>query len=320
MRILFMGTPEFGRDILQALREAAFPRDWEIVGAICQPDRPKGRGYRMIPPPVKEYALAEGIPVFQPETLRDEAFASLMQDLSPDLIVVAAFGKILPKPVLEAPTLGCINVHGSLLPAYRGAAPIQRAIMDGCSETGVTIMHMAEGLDTGDMISSVRIPIGENESFGELSDRMGKEGGALLIATLDDLIAGRAKRIPQDEALSSYAAKIEKDDCRLDFSGSARSLHNRIRALSPSPLAQTTLASSDGERSLKIVASRVQAETCPDEVPGTVLSANAKEGCFTVACRTGVLAVTELIPEGKGKMSASDFIRGRKIAPGDRLG
>ena len=319
MRILFMGTPEFGRDTLRALREASPSRGWELVGAVCQPDRPKGRGYRLIPPPVKEYALAEGIPVYQPQTLRDESFASLLKELSPDLIAVAAYGKILPKPVLDAPEFGCVNVHGSLLPAYRGAAPIQRAIMDGRTETGVTIMYMAEGLDTGDMIASETVPIDPDETFGELSERMGAAGGALLVSTLDLLFAGRATRTPQDGALASYAAKIEKEDCVLDFSGDARGLHNRIRALSPAPLAQAVLASADGERSLKIVSSRVVSDLEPGAVPGTVLTADAKEGCFTVACGTGILAVTGLVPEGKGRMTAADFIRGRKIAPGDRL-
>ena len=316
-KILFMGTPEFASAQLRAIFEAAEENDFQIVGVLCQPDKPKGRGYKMIPPPVKEYALSVGLPVYQPTTLRDEAFAALLSELDPDLIVVAAYGKILPVNVLDYPKYGCINVHGSLLPAYRGAAPIQRAIMDGLSGTGVTIMHMAAGLDTGDMIDSVRVPISENEDFGTLYAEMGEAGARLLLSVIPRLTDGTAPRIPQDDALSNYAAKIEKEECRLSFDTPVRILHNKIRALSPSPLAFALLSHAGEEKTVKFVSSVVLSEETPDAAPGTVLSLDAKKNLISVACPDGVLGVTALVPEGKGKMTAGDFIRGRKIDAGD---
>lgn len=320
MNILFMGTPEFARDQLCALWENREANNWNIVGAVSQPDKPKGRGYKLIPTPVKEYAESVGIPVYQPTTVRDEAFMTLLADLAPDLIVVAAYGKLLPPAVLDFPRLGSINVHGSLLPAYRGAAPIQRAIMDGVRVTGNTIQYMAEGLDTGDMIAWDEIEIGENEDFGSLYDRMGKSGAQLLIKTVPLIENGTAPRIPQDGAKSNYAHKIEKAECALDFGASAPALHNRIRGLSPAPMAYTHLNHAGESKMLKIAATRVEASDGSHGVPGTVLTLDAKRGFFTVACGVGILAVTAVVPEGKGKMGAGDFIRGRKIEVGDVLG
>ena len=314
-----MGTPEFACDQLRALWENRASRGWEIVGALCQPDKPKGRGYKMIPPPVKEYAEAEGIPVFQPTTLKDGAFDETLKSLAPDLIVVAAYGKILPKAVLDLPQSGCINVHGSLLPAYRGAAPIQRAIMDGLTETGVSIQYMAEGLDTGDVIAKCTVPIGENEDFGTLYAEMGKAGADLLLTAVDDIFAGTVTREAQNDALSNYAHKIEKEECAIDFAMSARQLHNIIRALSPAPLAFASLQTEKETKTVKFVSSVVVSEEKTDAAPGTVLSADGKKGIFTVACGEGILGITALVPEGKGKMGAGDFIRGRKIAAGDRF-
>ncbi len=315
-----MGTPEFARDQLRALWEHKEIHHWDIVGAVSQPDKPKGRGYKLIPTPVKEYAESVGIPVFQPTTVRDDAFMTLLSTLAPDLIVVAAYGKLLPPAVLDFPKYGSINVHGSLLPAYRGAAPIQRALMDGVGVTGNTIQYMAEGLDTGDMIAWDEITVGENEDFGSLYGRMGKAGAELLVKTVPLIEAGTAPRVPQDDTKSNYAHKIEKAECELDFSQSAVSLHNRIRALSPAPMAYTRLTHAGDTKMLKLAASVVDTADGCHGAPGTILSADAKKGCFTVACGEGILAVTYVVPEGKGRMSAGDFIRGRKIDAGDMLG
>lgn len=319
MKILFMGTPEFARDQLTALWENKDANGWEIVGVISQPDKPKGRGYKLIPTPTKEYAESLGLPVYQPTTLRDEAFAALLAELDPELIVVAAYGKILPRSVLDYPKYGCINVHGSHLPAYRGAAPIQRAIMDGLAVTGNTIQYMADGVDTGDVIAMDEVEIGENEDFGSLYDRMGKSGGKLLVSTVRAIFDGTAQAHPQDHDAATYAPKIEKAECALDFSMSAQCLHNKIRALSPAPLGIAVLNTEKESKNCKLVSTVVVEKDGVHGEVGAVLSADPKKGMFTVACGEGILGVTALVPEGKGKMNAGDFIRGRKIAEGDRL-
>lgn len=319
MKILFMGTPEFARDQLTALWENREANGWEIVGVISQPDKPKGRGYKLIPTPVKEYAGSLGLPVYQPTTLRDDAFAALLAALDPELIVVAAYGKILPRSVLDYPKYGCINVHGSHLPAYRGAAPIQRAIMDGLTVTGNTIQYMADGIDTGDVIAKDEVSIGENEDFGSLYDRMGKSGGKLLVSVIPMIENGTAAAQVQDDACATYAPKIEKAECALDFSCSAQTLHNKIRALSPAPLGTAVLQTEKETKNLKIVSTVVVENKGVHGETGCVLSVDAKKGLITVACGEGILGITALVPEGKGKMNAGDFIRGRKIDAGDRL-
>jgi methionyl-tRNA formyltransferase len=312
-----MGTPEFARDQLTALWENKDANGWEIVGVLSQPDKPKGRGYKLIPTPVKEYAESIGLDVYQPTTLRDDAFAELLAKLDPELIVVAAYGKILPRNVLDYPKYGCINVHGSHLPAYRGAAPIQRAIMDGLTVTGNTIQFMADGIDTGDMIAKDEVVIGENEDFGSLYDRMGKSGGKLLVSVISMIENGTVVRQVQDDALATYASKIEKTECALDFSMSAQALHNKIRALSPAPLGVAVLKTEKETKNLKLVSTVVvEKEGVHGEI-GKVLAADAKKGIFTVACGEGILGVSVVVPEGKGKMNAGDFIRGRKIDAGD---
>ena len=319
MRILFMGTPEFARDQLTALWENKDAHGWDIVGVLSQPDKPKGRGYKLIPTPVKEYAESIGLTVYQPTTLRDEAFAQLLEQLDPELIVVAAYGKILPRNVLDYPKYGCINVHGSHLPAYRGAAPIQRAIMDGLTVTGNTIQFMADGIDTGDMIAKDEVEIGENEDFGSLYDRMGKSGGKLLISVVEKIENGTASAEAQDDSLATYAPKIEKAECALDFSLSAQTLHNKIRALSPAPLGVAVLKNEKETKNIKIVSTVVvEKEGVHGEV-GKILSVDAKKGLICAACGEGILGITALVPEGKGKMNAGDFIRGRKIDAGDVL-
>ena len=213
MRVLFMGTPDFAVPTLKALCSSGY----DVVGVITQPDKPKGRGHHLMPPPVKEYALERGLEVYQPLTLRGEEFASLLSSLDPEVIVVVAYGKILPVNVLEYPKYKCVNVHGSLLPEYRGAAPMQRAIIDGKSETGITTMLMAAGLDTGDMLLKETVAIGEDDNFEDIHDRLSVVGADLLIKTLEGLEDGSITPEKQDDSLSTYAAKIEKSDCELDF-------------------------------------------------------------------------------------------------------
>lgn len=310
LRILFMGTPDFALFSLRALVEAGH----EIVGVVTQPDKPKGRGYELLPPPVKVYATEHGIPVYQPATLRDEAFSELLCRIDPNLIVVVAYGKILPPSVLDYPALGCINVHGSLLPKYRGAAPMQRAIIEGERETGVTTMKMEAGLDTGEMYDVARLPIGDEDNFETIHDGLGRLGAELLLSTLEKVKNGTLVGKPQDDALATYAKKIEKEDCVIDFSRPARELHNLIRGLSPIPLAFTRLP--DGKL-LKVVAARVSGLDASG-TPGEVLSTEG--GVITVKCGEGALDLLSLIPEGKKRMRAADFINGRGIAKGQILG
>ena len=310
MRILFMGTPDFALPTLRALCESRH----EVVGVVTKIDTPKGRGHHMTPPPIKVYALEQNIPVYQPNTLKGEEFAATLAELDPEMIVVVAYGKILPQNVLDYPKHGCVNVHGSLLPEYRGAAPMQRAIIDGKKETGITTMLMAAGLDTGDMLLKAEIEIDENDNFENIHDKLADCGAKLLIETVEKLEKGEITPEVQDESLSTYAAKIEKSDCLLDFSKDATTLHNLIRGLSPIPLSFTH--TPDGKL-LKIVASRiVDAEKTVKSLPGTVLSVGED---IKVACGRGIISLLTVVPEGKGRMSAADFVRGRKIAEGDLL-
>lgn len=310
MKILFMGTPEFALFSLRAMVEAGE----NVVGVVTQPDQPKGRGYVLTPPPVKVYASGRGIPVYQPETLRGGAFAETLANIAPELIVVTAYGKILPQYVLDFPRFGCVNVHASLLPAYRGAAPMQRAILDGQPQTGITTMMMDAGLDTGDILLQGAVTIGPNDNFETVHDNMGKVGADVLLQTLRELREGTLRRLPQDGAQATYAAKIEKSDCKIDFARPAKAVHDLIRGLSPVPLAFTRLP--DGKL-LKIVRSEVAANSFPAAPAGTVLS--TADGAITVACGTGAVRLLELIPEGKSRMSAAAFINGRKLQTGDIL-
>ena len=310
MKILFMGTPDFAVFSLDALVKAGE----EIVGVITQPDKPKGRGYALTPPPVKSYALEHGFAVYQPNTLRDEAFAELLRELDPEIIVVVAYGKILPANVLDYPKYKCVNVHGSLLPEYRGAAPMQRAIIDGKKVTGITTMYMGVGLDTGDMILKSEVAIEENDNFEDIHDKLGVCGAELLVKTIDEIKNGTAPSIPQDDALATYAAKIEKTDCLIDFSKDAQAVHDQIRGLSPIPLSFTH--TPDGKL-LKVLESRVAKTDGENNEVGKVISIDGGE--ISVACGKGVVKLLRVLPEGKGRMSSADFIRGRKIAVGDML-
>ena len=297
MKIVFMGTPEFAEASLQKLLET----DHQIVGVFTQPDKPKGRGYKLVAPPVKELALAHNIPVFQPQKMRDGTALEILQELQPDLIAVVAYGKILPKEILELPRYGCINVHGSLLPKYRGAGPIQWSVINGESVTGVTTMYMGEGLDTGDMILKKETPIGENETYGELHDRLKEIGAQALVETIELIEQGKAPREVQDNSLSSYAPMLDKQIARLDFTKDAQTLHNLIRGLSPWPVAHTTV---DG----KLLKVHRAVLASGKGQPGEVVDSKK----FIVACKEGALELLEVQLEGGKRMKGEDFLRGRK--------
>ena len=307
--IMFMGTPEISATCLKRLIDDGHG----ISVVITREDKPRGRGNVMTPTPVKTLALENGIPVHTPATLRDEAFAELLDTYKPDIIVVVAYGKILPLNVIEYPKHGCINLHVSLLPKYRGAAPMQRAIMEGETETGVTVMYMAEGLDTGDIISVEKFLILPEDDFEAIHDRSAEVGGKLLSETIENIYNGTATRTKQDDSLACYAKKVEKEDCKIDFNLSAKRLDHLIRGVTPIPGA---FAYHNGKM-LKIN------KAFPiDGVgkQGEVIDLSDKgEGYITVACGEGALCITLLIPEGKGKMTAGDFVRGRKINLGDFL-
>ncbi len=314
MKIVFMGTPDFAVASLSALCENGYTP----IAAICQPDKPKGRGFKMIPPAVKVYAESKGIPVYQPNTLRGEEFAVLLSELDPDMIVVASYGKILPPNVIAYPKYGCINVHGSLLPEYRGAAPIQRAIMNGERMTGITTMLMDDGLDTGDMLLIERTEITNEDNFESLHDRLANIGGELLVRTVNGILDGSVRPTPQPSEGATYAQKIQKEECHISLGLSARQVWNNIRGLSPIPLAYVLLPS--GER-LKIVRAELLCENEPLAPAGTVLALSSKgEGSIDVACGNGAIRIFDVIPEGKGRMSAAAFVCGRKVSVGDILG
>lgn len=304
-----MGTPDFALGSLRALYESGE----EIIGVVTQPDKPRGRGYELTPPPVKVYALEKGIDVYQPQTLRGDDFASLLAELDPEMIVVVAYGKILPENVINYPKLGCINVHGSLLPEYRGAAPMQRAIIDGKEKTGITTMYMDVGLDTGDMLLKGECDINENDNFEDIHDRLMALGGEVLLDTVKLIKEGKAVRIKQDDSLSNYAAKIEKADCLIDFSKPAKAVHDQIRGLSPIPLSFTHTA--DGKL-LKVLEARVNMREGVCGKAGEVVSL---DGGIEVACGEGSVLLLRVLPEGKGRMAAADFVRGRKVSLGDIL-
>jgi len=311
MRILFMGTPDFALYSLEAITSQP---DNEIIAVLTQADKPKGRGYTLTPPPVKVWATEHGIPVYQPKTLKDGAFEETLKELDPELIVVTAYGKLLPPYVLDYPKYGSINVHTSLLPRWRGAAPMQRAILAGDTVTGVSIQYMGVELDTGDVLVTREIPIGPDDNLETVHDRLGEVSREALCETLERIKAGTLEPKKQDDSLMTYAAKIEKCDCVIDFTKDAQTVHNQIRALSPMPLAFTY--TPDGKL-LKVVRSRLVCHDGEKGVPGTVI---ALDGEITVACGVGAVSLLTVLPEGKGRMAAADYIRGRKLAVGDRLG
>ncbi len=312
MNIIFMGTPDFAVPCLNALIESG-----ETVSAVfTQPDKPKGRGYKLTPPPVKEIALTHNIPVYQPISLKkgvdSEKALQVIRDISPDLIIVVAYGKLLPKEILDAPKYYCINVHASLLPKYRGAGPIQWSVLNGEKETGVTTMLMAEGLDTGDMLLSRSVEIGENETSSELHDRLAELGAEVLIDTVKAVKSGNLTPIPQDNEKSCYAPMLTKDMCPIDFTKPAWEVHNHIRGLSSYPCATAVL---DGKR-LKVFKSEFVKGLYADLAAGTVV--NVKN--FTVVCGDGnCVRFTEVQAEGGKRMSAADYLRGKAIKEGTVL-
>ncbi|MBR9936050.1 methionyl-tRNA formyltransferase [Oscillospiraceae bacterium Marseille-Q3528] len=309
MRVVFMGTPDFAVGTLEALVKAGH----EVVLAVTQPDKPKGRGKAMQPTPVKEAAEAHGIPVYQPVKIRETSCVDYLRTFQPDVIVVVAFGQILPKSILEMPRYGCVNVHASLLPKYRGAAPIQWAVIDGEKETGVTTMRMDEGLDTGDMILKCVVPLDEKETGGSLFDKLSGAGADLLIETLRQLENGTAVFTKQDSSQSTYAGMIKKSLGQIDWRMEAARIECLIRGLNPWPSAYTKL----GGKTLKIWSAEVTEEASAGHTPGAVVSV---DGALFVAAGDRVLALTEVQLGGKKRMDTEAFLRGYEVLPGTVLG
>ncbi len=312
MKIVFMGTPDFAVPCLEALKNAGH----DIAAVFTQPDKPKNRGHKMTPPPVKECALKYDIPVYQPLSLRrnkseDAADAcDTLKEIAPDCIVVVAYGQILPKEVLDIPKYGCINVHASLLPRYRGAAPIQHCIINGETETGVTTMYMAEGLDTGDMILAERIEIGERMTASELHDALSEMGAGLIVKTLEQLEDGTAPRTPQTDENTCYASMLTKEMCRIDFSQPIDRVYDLIRGMSASPCAFTFL---DGKRFKVYFAEKTDIKT---ELP----AGTAADDRLGVSCGGYILRLTDVQAEGSKRMSADDYLRGKKVPEGTVFG
>ncbi len=312
LRIIFMGTPALAAASLAALlREPTF----QLVAVVTQPDRPKGRDLKLQPSPVKELALRANLPVLQPLKARDEKFIAELRAFQPELIAVAAFGQILPQSILDLPRLGCLNVHTSLLPKYRGASPIQSAILNGESETGVTIMKMDVGLDTGDILTQRPTPIHAGDNAATLHDRLAQLGAELLVETIPAYAAGTIQPQPQPHELATHVAKIKKEDGRIDWSQSARAIWNRIRAFTPWPGAFTYLPGAAQPVLLKLWQAEVGASSGP---AGEVLGAD-KTGIL-VGCGEGSLRITALQREGGRRLSATEFLAGHPMKPGLRLG
>lgn len=313
MKIVFMGTPDFAVPSLMKLYREGFA----IQGVITQPDRPKGRKKILEAPPVKQAALELGLPIYQPQSMKTEEALQVVTQWSPDLIVTAAFGQILPKNILDVPPLGAVNVHASLLPKYRGGAPVQRAIMNGDHQTGVTIMYMEEKLDSGPILSQTSLPIQDEDDAGSLLAKLSEVGADLLIHTLAKLSAGTIKPQPQNEAEATYAPLIRREDERIDWNKSARAIFNHIRGLRPHPGAFTVF----GEQNIKIWRA-IESNTSQFPDPPGTLYRLEKEG-IGVVCGDGKgLIITELQPAGKKRMSAADFLRGlgQNWKIGERLG
>ncbi len=303
MRIVFMGTPNFALTALKSIADNGH----DVALVVSQPDKPSGRGYALTPSPVKQYALENNIPVITPLTLKDEEVQKQLEQVKADVFIVAAYGRILPESVLNIPPLGCVNIHASLLPALRGAAPINRAVMEGHTLGGITIMYMEKGLDTGDIILQKAIPIPENMTAGEYHDIMAELGGEMINEYLSLAALGKPKGIPQQEDKATYAQKIDKKEAFEDFSRTAEETHNRIRGLSPYPAAYALF----GGKRIKLLASFVSKGSGK---AGEVLST---DNGIEIACKTGSVTVTLLQPEGKSKMDYASFLRGNSLNKGD---
>ena len=300
MRVVFMGTPDIAATCLKRIMEEGF----DVVGVYTQPDRPKGRGMKMVFSPVKELALANNIPVYQPENFRDEETVQTLADLKPDVCAVVAYGRILPQRVLDLPTLGCVNIHASLLPQYRGSAPYQWAVLDGLAVTGVSAQHMALKMDAGDVIDSISTPIGENETAGELLDRLAVLGAELLSNTLHRFEAGRPEGLPQDEQQVTFAPMLDKGMCPIDWSKTAQQVHNQVRGLHPWPVATAVI----GGTNFKIHATVI---TEGSGQPGQILGLT-KTG-LVIACGEGAVEIRSLQAEGGKRMAAPDYFRGHPL-------
>jgi methionyl-tRNA formyltransferase len=310
LRVVFFGTPRFAVPTLEALLRSRH----QVVGAITQPDRPRGRGHKLSDAPVKQVAVAAGLPVLQPDRLADAAFLDQFVALGADIGVVAAYGKILSERVLGVPRLGMVNVHASLLPAYRGAAPVHRAIIAGERETGVTIMRVVKALDAGPMLASVRRPIDRDETSEEVERDLAALGAGLLVSTLDDLGSEGIHEIPQDDSRATYAHRLTKADGAIDWTLPAERLHNMVRGLHPWPHAYTFLG---GHRFI-LLRSDWRADAAAGVAPGVVLRADSDE--LTVATGLGALRIVRIQPEGKRPLSVREFLAGHRIAPGDCFG
>jgi len=311
MKILFMGTPDFARESLEAVYNAGY----EILGVVTNPDRPKGRGMKLVASPVKEYAISKGLKIYQPEKVRKNIeFIDEIKGLNPDVICVVAYGKILPKEILDIPKLGCINVHGSLLPKYRGAAPIQWAVINGDETTGITTMYMDVGMDTGDMILKEEVEIGPDETTGELWDKLSKIGGRLLVKTLEQIEKGVAPRIPQDGAFS-MAPMLDKEMSKIDWNNkTALEIKNLVRGLNP---IMGTYSYLDGKK-IKIWKVDVVEQDKTDIENGTVIKADSKDGLY-IKTIDGVIKVLEIQGENAKRMNVQDFLRGNNIEVGAKF-
>ncbi len=308
IRIVFMGTPDFATSALSALYDAGM----NIVGVFTKPDTASGRGMKPKFSDVKKYALEKGLDVYQPETFKDNAQKELIEKLAPDMIIVAAYGKILPPYVIDYPKYGCINIHGSLLPKYRGAAPIQRAVINGDEITGVTLMKMNYGMDTGDILKTAEVKISEVDSTGDIFDRLAEVSKSLIVEAVSEIAEGKLTPIPQNEAEATHADKISPEDEIIDWTKSAREVHNKIRGLSPFPGAKTTLSG----KLVKVYASSYTDFTAPENAKcGEVVE--CKKSSLFVKCKDGCLALQSLKPEGSKLLSSTDMINGRKISLGD---
>lgn len=307
--ILFMGTPDFAVPSLKILIENRMP----LVGVVTQPDRPQGRGRRLLPPPVKSLAESHGLPVLQPERVRDEAFLKIFRDLAPELVVVVAFGQILPGDMITHPRFGCINVHPSMLPKYRGAAPIQWSLIKGETTTGMTIMRLDEGVDSGDILLQKPVPIAPEETFGSLHDRLAVLGAEMLFRTIGMIMDQSIQPLRQDHTQATLAPRIKKEDCLIDWSKSVKEVLSLIRGLSPTPGAYTHL---DGKK-LKIYAAR--GEESPSVPPPGVVE-NLPDGRLSIAAADGLVYPDDIQMENKNRMSVRDFLRGYRITSGTIMG
>jgi len=305
--ILFMGTPEFAVPSLKILLE----QDQAVIGVVTQPDRKKGRGMQPAPPPLKVFAEARNIPVLQPERVRSPEFLELFRQLAPDLVVVVAFGQILPKEMLELPRLGCINVHPSLLPKYRGAAPLNWAVIRGETTTGVTIMQMDAGMDSGDILLQEETAIGDQETAGELHDRLAVRGAQLLMETTGMVEAGAIRRIPQDHAAATFAPRLKKEDGLIRWEADVRAIVQLIRGLSPAPCAYTFF-----EGKILRIFQAVEIDTPSTALYGTV---SISENELLVSAANGMVSLLDVQLEGKKRMPVHEFLRGCRLKPGDRL-